>query len=81
MVSIPESDDDRKLRSIASPSFQNLLDCEESSDYETDLEEDFPGTMTVTVINISCEHCFADITLLFFLIMKRPWLKSIWYKN
>ena len=44
MVSIPESDDGRSSRSIASPSFQNLLDHDESSDYETDLEEDFPGT-------------------------------------
>ncbi|CAH3144633.1 unnamed protein product [Porites evermanni] len=42
MVSIPESDDGRSSRSIASPSFQNLLDHDESSDYETDLEEDFP---------------------------------------
>lgn len=42
MVSFPESDDDRSSRSIASPSFQNLLDCDASSDYETDLEEDFP---------------------------------------
>ena len=44
MVSIPESDDGRSSRSITSPSFQNLLDHDESSDYETDLEEDFPGT-------------------------------------
>lgn len=50
MVSIPESDDSRSSRSIASPSFQNLLDHDESSDYETDLEEDFPGTLMYKVM-------------------------------
>ena len=50
MVSIPESDDSHSSRSIASPSFQNLLDHDESSDYETDLEEDFPGTLMYKVM-------------------------------
>ena len=50
MVSIPESDDGYSSRSIASPSFQNLLDHDESSDYETDLEEDFPGTLMHSVM-------------------------------
>lgn len=45
MVTLSESDEDRTSKTIASSSFQNLLDNDASSDYETDLEEDFPGTM------------------------------------
>ena len=44
MVSVTDSAaDEAKPNTIASPSFQNLLECDASSDYETDLEEDFPG--------------------------------------
>lgn len=43
MVSLPDSVDEQNSRTITSPSFQNVLDCDASSDYETDLEEDFPG--------------------------------------
>ena len=43
MVSLPESDEDQTLTAIASPSFQSMLDSDGSSEYETDLEEDFPG--------------------------------------
>ena len=43
MVSLPESDEDQTLTAIASPSFQSMLDSDASSEYETDLEEDFPG--------------------------------------
>lgn len=45
MVSVTDSAaDEEKPNTIASPSFQNLLECDASSDYETDLEEDFPVT-------------------------------------
>lgn len=44
MGSIADSETDEEVSNvIASPSFQNFLECDESSDYETDLEEDFPG--------------------------------------
>ena len=45
MVSLPESDDDQTVTTLASPSFQSILDGDTctSSEYETDLEEDFPG--------------------------------------
>lgn len=43
MVSLPDSVDEQNSRTITSPSFQNVLDCDASSDYETDLEEDFPA--------------------------------------
>ena len=43
MVSLPESDEDHNVTTLASPSFQSILDSDTSSDYETDLEEDFPG--------------------------------------
>jgi len=42
MVTLSESDEDRTSKTIASSSFQNLFDNDASSDYETDLEEDFP---------------------------------------
>ena len=44
MVSLPESDEDQTFSTLTSPSFQDILDCDTSSEYETDLEEDFPGT-------------------------------------
>lgn len=43
MVSLPESDEDQTVTTLASPSFQSMLDGDASSEYETDLEEDFPG--------------------------------------
>ena len=43
MVSLPETNEERTSKALASSSFQDLLDCDASSDYETDLEEDFPG--------------------------------------
>ena len=45
IVSLPESDDDQTVPTLASPSFQSILDGDTSSEYETDLEEDFPGTV------------------------------------
>ncbi|KAL9955514.1 hypothetical protein ACROYT_G036848 [Oculina patagonica] len=42
MVSLPESDEDKTMTPLASPSFQSMLDSDASSDYETDLEEEFP---------------------------------------
>lgn len=45
MVSLPESDEDQTVTKLASPSFQSILDSDRSSEYETDLEEDFPGNM------------------------------------
>lgn len=44
MVSLPESDEDQNVTTLASPSFQSMLDSDASSEYETDLEEDFPVT-------------------------------------
>ena len=43
MVSLPEPDEDQNVTTLASPSFQSVLDSDASSEYETDLEEDFPG--------------------------------------
>ena len=45
MVSLPESDEDQTVTTFASPSFQSILDSDRSSEYETDLEEDFPGNL------------------------------------
>jgi len=46
MVSLPESDEDQTVTTLASPaSFQSILDSDRSSEYETDLEEDFPGNL------------------------------------
>lgn len=47
MVSLPESDEDQTVTTLASPSFQSMLDGDASSEYETDLEEDFPVTKKV----------------------------------
>ena len=47
MVSLPESDDDQTVTTLASPSFQSMLDGDASSEYETDLEEEFPGGYSV----------------------------------
>ena len=43
MVSLPETDENQNTASLASPSFQDILDHDASSEYDTDLEEDFPG--------------------------------------
>ena len=45
MVSLPESDENQNLTALKSPSFQDMLDCDASSEYDTDLEEDFPGIL------------------------------------
>ncbi|RMX46112.1 hypothetical protein pdam_00009358 [Pocillopora damicornis] len=42
MVSLPETDENQNTASLASPSFQDILDHDASSEYDTDLEEDFP---------------------------------------
>lgn len=44
MVSLPESDEDKTGTTLASPSFQSVLEGDASSEYETDLEEEFPGS-------------------------------------
>ena len=81
MVSIPESDDGRSSRSIASPSFQNLLDHDESSDYETDLEEDFPGTFVQCYdwkqpfSEHYCDNKWCIICILFLLFSSK---ESVW---
>lgn len=51
MVSLPESDENQNVTTLASPSFQSMLDSDASSEYETDLEEDFPGK---TIYEIIC---------------------------
>ena len=43
MVSLPELDENQNVTTLASPSFQSMLESDASSEYETDLEEDFPG--------------------------------------
>lgn len=43
MVSLPETDENQNTASLASPSFQDILNHDASSEYDTDLEEDFPG--------------------------------------
>ena len=43
MGSIVDSDTVEKIPDVIASSFQNFLECDASSDYETDLEEDFPG--------------------------------------
>jgi len=42
MGSIVDSETDEKIPDVIASSFQNFLECDASSDYETDLEEDFP---------------------------------------
>lgn len=44
MGSIVDSDTVEKIPDVIASSFQNFLECDASSDYETDLEEDFPVT-------------------------------------
>ena len=57
IVSHPESDEDQNVTTLASPSFQSMLDGDTSSEYETDLEEDFPGkTEYVWIYILSSPH-------------------------
>lgn len=70
MGSIANSETDEEIPDvIASPSFQNFLECDASSDYETDLEEDFPGNSSLRQFKI--------FFILFTFIMKK---KKLLYK-
>lgn len=70
MGSIANSETDEEIPDvIASPSFQNFLECDASSDYETDLEEDFPGNSSL--------RQFIIFFILFTFIMKK---KKLLYK-
>lgn len=61
MVSLPESDEDQNVTTLASPSFQSMLDSDASSEYETDLEEDFPGKMKLfTFCHLLLLHSLAN---------------------
>ena len=43
MVIVLESDEDHKSATDVAPTFQHVLDSDASSEFDTDLEEEFPG--------------------------------------
>ena len=77
MVSLPESDENQNVTTLASPSFQSMLESDASSEYETDLEEDFPGE---TDLHFAVSSFFVIICFCFYslqLIINKPH----YYKN